>query len=47
MDDLGRNLRLHNIGIVAVNEFRIEDFRQIIGLAEEAQEVNWKMVLQL
>ena len=46
MDDTGRNFRPYHIGIVVVNESRIEYFRQIIGLEEEAQGVNWKMALQ-
>jgi hypothetical protein len=46
MDDPGRNLRPYPIGIVVVNESRIEYFRQIIGLEVEAQGVNGNMVLQ-
>lgn len=38
MNDLGKNLRLHHIGIVAVNEEQIEEFKKILGLEEEARE---------
>ena len=38
MDQLGRNIRLHHIGIVATNESQIEEFKRILGLEEEARE---------
>ena len=38
MSDLGRKLRLHHIGIVAVDEAQIDEFKRILGLEEEARE---------
>ena len=34
----GEKLRLHHIGIVARDEAQIEEFKRILGLAEEARE---------
>ena len=38
MDDLGKQLKLHHIGIVARDEAQIEEFKDILGLEEEARE---------
>ena len=38
MSDLGRKLRLHHIGIVAVNVEQIEEFKRILELEEESRE---------
>lgn len=38
MTDLGKRLRLHHIGIVARDEAQIEEFKQALGLSEEARE---------
>jgi len=38
MDDLGKKLKLHHIGIVARDEAQIEEFKRILGLADEARE---------
>lgn len=38
MSDLGRQLKLHHIGIVARDEAQIEEFKTILGLEEEARE---------
>ncbi len=38
MSGLGKNLRMHHIGIVAVNEEQIEGFKRILELEEEARE---------
>ena len=37
MGDLGRSLRLQHIGIVAIDETQIEEFKRIMGLEEEAR----------
>lgn len=38
MSNLGKKLRLHHIGIVAVNEEQIEEFKRILELEEAARE---------
>ncbi|MGH0037001.1 MAG: VOC family protein [Myxococcota bacterium] len=38
MSDLGKQLKLHHIGIVARDEEQIEEFKKILGLEEEARE---------
>lgn len=38
MSNLGKMLRLHHIGIVAVHEEQIEEFKRILELDEEARE---------
>jgi lactoylglutathione lyase/methylmalonyl-CoA/ethylmalonyl-CoA epimerase len=38
MDDLGRKLRLHHIGIVAKDDAQIEEFKRILELEEVARE---------
>ncbi len=38
MSNLGKNLKLHHIGIVAKNEEQIETFKEMLGLEEEARE---------
>ncbi|TFH31594.1 MAG: hypothetical protein E4G97_03980 [Deltaproteobacteria bacterium] len=38
MSHLGDKLRLHHIGIVAVNEEQIEEFKRILELEEESRE---------
>ncbi len=38
MSELGKNLRLHHIGIVARDEAQIEEFKQMLGLEEVARE---------
>jgi len=38
MSELGKNLRLHHIGIVARDEKQIEEFKQMLGLEEVARE---------
>ncbi len=38
MNKLGKKLKLHHIGIVARDEAQIEQFKEILGLTEEARE---------
>ena len=38
MSDLGKQLKLHHIGIVARDEAQIEEFKTVLGLEEEARE---------
>ena len=38
MNDLGKKLKLHHIGIVARDEAQIKEFKQILELEEEARE---------
>lgn len=38
MSALGKNLRIHHIGIVARDEAQIEEFKSILGLEETARE---------
>lgn len=38
MSKLGKNLRLHHIGIVATGESQIEEFKKLLDLEEEARE---------
>ncbi|MEZ5358263.1 MAG: VOC family protein [Candidatus Zixiibacteriota bacterium] len=38
MSNLGKNLKLHHIGIVARDEEQIETFKEMLGLEEEARE---------
>ncbi|MGE5753048.1 MAG: VOC family protein [Deltaproteobacteria bacterium] len=38
MSGLGSGLRLHHIGIVAVSEEQIEEFKRVLELEEEARE---------
>ena len=38
MNNLGKKLRLHHIGIVARDEEQIEEFKRILGLEEDARE---------
>jgi methylmalonyl-CoA/ethylmalonyl-CoA epimerase len=38
MSDLGKRIRVHHIGIVAVDEAQIDEFKRILELEEESRE---------
>ena len=38
MNDLGEQLKIHHIGIVARDEAQIDEFKTVLGLREEARE---------